>query len=196
MNKNDLILSAAIGEACSWFVLIIGKNLRLQFAFWWLLPIVLPLLSSVGILAADFLGKKFAVIFQLAKFVLVGILNTFVDLGVLNFLLWVFGLAAGIWYSFFKGLSFLVAVINSYFLNKFWTFKKEKSGGATEFSQFFAVSLIGFVINVGVASLVVNFIGPQFKLSKNLWANVGALLATLTAMSWNFLGYKFIVFKK
>ncbi len=135
------------------------------------------------------------VIRQAVKFVLVGGLNTLIDLGVLNLLIFITGIASGSGYSIFKGISFTVAVINSYFLNKLWTFKST----GRKFLQFFVVSLIGFGINVGVASLVVNFIGNPFLLlgiSDKLWANTGALAATFAAMAWNFMGYKFIVFKK
>jgi len=131
---------------------------------------------------------------QAVKFILVGILNTFVDLGVLNLLIFTTGIASGFGYSVFKGVSFTVAVVNSYILNKFWTFKTTGS-----FGKFFIVSLIGFGVNVGVASVVVNIIGNQllsFGVSEKIWANVGAIAATFCAMIWNFIGYKFMVFKK
>lgn len=134
---------------------------------------------------------------QAIKFILVGILNTLIDLGVLNLLIFASGISTGFAYSAFKGISFTAAVTNSYFLNKFWTFKSRGAGAAKkEFAQFFIVSFIGFGINVGIASLVVNVIGPQFGVGNKLWANVGAICATFAAMTWNFLGYKFIVFKK
>lgn len=136
------------------------------------------------------------IIKQAAKFVLVGILNTLLDFGVLNLLIFASGISSGFGYSLFKGASFTVAVVNSYFLNKLWTFKNQGEGKAKkEFVQFFIVSFIGFSINVGIASLVVNIISPQFGLGPKLWANVGAICATFAAMTWNFLGYKFIVFK-
>lgn len=135
---------------------------------------------------------------QAVKFVLVGGLNTVIDFGVLNLLIFTTSIASGFGYAAFKGISFVAAVINSYFLNKFWTFKSAGNSGK-EFSQFFLVSLIGFGINVGVASLVVNAIANPFGfsgISDKIWANVGALAATFCAMAWNFIGYKFIVFKK
>jgi len=42
---------------------------------------------------------------------------------------------------------------------------------------------------------VVNIVGPQFGLNAKIWANMGAVAGTLFVMVWNFLGYKFIVFK-
>lgn len=132
---------------------------------------------------------------QAIKFVLVGTLNTIVDLGVLNLLIFISGVASGLGYTAFKGVSFILAVINSYFFNKFWTFKSRGGAAKREFVQFFVVSVIGFGINVGVASLVVNIIGVKLGIAPKIWANIGAVCATLAAMTWNFLGYKFIVFK-
>lgn len=143
--------------------------------------------------------KNIQVFRQASKFVLVGILNTFIDFTVLNLLIFLTDIASGVGYSIFKGVSFIVAVINSYFLNKFWTFKSASDGKKKEFIQFLAVSIGGFGINVGIASLIVNVVAKQFSysgVSETIWANIGALIATFCAMVWNFLGYKFIVFKK
>lgn len=197
MKKSDIIIALIIGELIALFSLSILKNLGIQIAWlYWVWPIIVPIGSLVGLFVAFFLGKKLLILWQAAKFVLVGMLNTFVDLGVLNILILITQISSGTVYSAFKGISFIVAVINSYFWNKFWTFKrKENVNPKKEFTQFFVVSLIGFGINVGVASLVVNMVGPQFGLSEKIWANIGAIVATFCGMTWNFLGYKFIVFK-
>ena len=131
-------------------------------------------------------------LWQIAKFILIGGFNTLIDLGVLNILIFATGITSGLGFSLFKGTSFLVAVSNSYFWNKRWTFRSKKD----VFFQFFTVSAVGFVLNVGTASFVVNVITPQFELSEQLWANIGAITGTLVVMTWNFLGYKFVVFKK
>ena len=131
---------------------------------------------------------------QAVKFVLVGGLNTLIDLGILYLLMKITGIEKGLGWSIFKGVSFTAAVINSYILNKFWTFKATGS-----FGKFFIISLIGFAINVGVASLVVNVIGNPFVysgISDKLWAIAGSIIATFCTMAWNFIGYKFIVFKR
>jgi len=65
-----------------------------------------------------------------------------------------------------------------------------------EFLQFFIITATSFSINVGTASFIVNSIGVQFGLSPEWWANIGAITASFAGLSWNFLGYKFIVFKK
>lgn len=195
-RKIDILSALIIGEVSAWLLLVISKNMSLTFNYLWLFPIILPILSLAGLWVSFWLGRKFLIIFQAAKFILVGILNTLIDLGVLNFLILISEINKGLGFSVFKGISFTVAVINSYFWNKFWTFKKSKTTKTgKEFIQFIIVSLIGFGLNVGSASLIVNIIGPQFGLTEKIWANVGATGATALSMVWNFVGYKFIVFK-
>jgi len=133
--------------------------------------------------------------FQFIKFLCVGLLNTGVDFGVLNFLMLLTGITSGIGYSFFKAISFMAAVTNSYFFNKRWTFKKGKSFEKIEFTKFITISLIAFGVNVGVASFLVNFIGPLGNISQYLWANISALAATAFTTLINFFGYKYLVFK-
>ncbi|MCD6528072.1 GtrA family protein [bacterium] len=203
MKKSDAIISSIIGFFIGIFFFIVLKNTDIKIPFIshslfnYLLPVIFSFLAFFGMLIASFLGKKFLIIIQGARFILVGALNTFVDLGVLNSLIWLSGIASGFSYSLFKGISFLVAVLNSYFWNKYWTFSKtEEAPEAEEFFKFLIVATIGFFLNVGIASFVVNIIGPQFGIGEKIWANVGALTATMIAWIWNFLGSKFIVFKK
>lgn len=154
----------------------------------------MAILTAAGMLVTLSLSKYLPILLQLAKFVVVGVLNTLVDLGVLNLLIFVTGTALGISYVVFKSISFVAAVSNSYVWNKFWTFKSGHKD-TKEIVQFFAVSVIGFFINVGIASAIVYFV-PRDGFSNQLMANVGALTGTVAGLIWNFLGYKFVVFKK
>lgn len=196
MKKVDAIISFIIGFLIGLFFFISLNIIEIRIPFGWLLLIVFPPLTLTGMLVAGLIGRKFLVIYQVAKFVLVGALNTFVDLGILNILIWISGIASGSWYSVFKGISFLFATINSYFWNKHWTFEKSRRVFVLrEFAKFLLVITIGLLINVGIASVVVNIIGPQFGLTEKIWANIGAFTATLIAWIWNFSSSKFIVFK-
>ncbi|MDP3996039.1 MAG: GtrA family protein [bacterium] len=197
MKKNDALISAILGFFIGIFLFIVLKNLEVKISYLWLAIVAFPFLSILGIYIVSVLGKRFLIIYQAGKFLLVGALNTLVDLGILNILIWLTNIASGPWYPVFKGISFLVAVINSYFWNRKWTFeKKGELFVPGEFSKFLMVTAIGFLFNVGVASLVVNIVGPQFGMSAKLWASVGAVSAALVAWIWNFLSSKFIVFKK
>jgi putative flippase GtrA len=132
----------------------------------------------------------------LSKFSAVGAFNTLLDGAVLNVLIYLTSIAYGLWYVVFKGLSFIVANISSYFWNKYWTFSAQGRATSKEFGKFFAISAIGFLINIGVAGFIVNILGAPLGISHEKWANVGLVFATLASLIWNFLGYKFIVFKK
>lgn len=166
---------------------------------------IFPFFAVLGILLMSDLSKRigiFAFLFQFYKFALVGVLNTILDLTVLNGLIVVSGIAAGWEFSAFKGLSFAVAVTNSYFWNKFWTFANRGSPGekrvvgVREFSKFFIVSIVGLFVNVSVASFFVNVLGPVGEIPPQLWANIAALAAIVFSTLWNFIGYKLFVFGK
>lgn len=148
--------------------------------------------------------KKYPVIGQFVRFGLIGGLNTGVDLIILNILMFSTGFSDGTPYSIFKSLSFVFAATFSYFMNKQWAFKdSSKERGVQKFSQFFAVSAIGAVINVSIATLVVTYLKPMIgntlfslPLSGEIWGSIGALFGTAIGLIWNFFGYKFFVFKK
>jgi len=143
---------------------------------------------------------RFPIIKQFIKFFLVGVMNTGVDLAVLNMLMFSFQKTEGLAYSVFKAISFFVAVVFSYYINKNWTFRDSSNKGANKkFAQFVSISIVSAFINVGVATAVVSFIKPLVGLefiSSQLWGNIGALCGTAVGLFWNFVGYKFIVFKK
>lgn len=195
MRKRDVLIALGIGEMTAWYFVLLFWSLAPKII--WLLLIVFPILAVFYLWIAFLIGKKFLFIFQGAKFLLMGVLAALIDFGILNFLIFISGVASGLFFSVFKGVSFIFAFCGKYAGDKFWAFEKiqtDKIG--REFFKFFIVTLGGLLINVVVASLIVNKIGPQFGLSKNIWANIGAIAAAFATVFWNFPGYKFIVFKK
>lgn len=202
LKKSDFIVALVIGEIAAWLMWFIGRNLALENPaiaalgnYLNYLPLVFPLLCAAGLYAAFLFNRFIPVIYQFGKFLLVGGLNFLIDNGVLNFLVFYTGIAAGAGQSAFKAASFLAAVFNSYFWNKFWTFKRTTTEAVgKEFAQFVVVSFIGFLINIGSDYFVVNFITPFGGMPVKTWAQFGALAAAIIALVWNFIGYKFIVF--
>jgi len=118
-------------------------------------------------------------------------LNTIVDASVLNFLLFATSRQELVFYSLFKGVSFSVAVIFSFFMNRFFVFKKQGN-----FKIFIAISIIGAFLNIGVATLAnkvcIANLGQHLFI---LCANIGFLAGATTTIIWNYLGYKFFAFK-
>ena len=201
MKKVDILAVLIIGIVSAAIAIpilnFIGWELPIIGDYVLSLLVIFPI-GAIGMLfVAQILAKKMPVILQVAKCFLVGVMNTFIDFGILNLLMGFFVIFSGWLYPVFKAVSFTVSAVNSYFWNKYWTFeKKETKPGAGEFGKLYIITGIGFFLNVGIASLLVNVVGPQFGLTKKIWATAAAGLAAFAVFTWNFLGYKFIVFKK
>lgn len=148
-----------------------------------------------GFSVAFYLDKRFQGIYRFAKFAATGFLNTFLDLDVLNCLIAVTGLSNGWWFSLFKSISFLAALVSSYFWNRYWTFDRRGPMVAGEALKFCVISLLGLLANVFLASLVVNFVPHGAMVDAKLWADLGALIGICGNMAVNFIGYKYWVFK-
>ncbi|MGQ0793119.1 MAG: GtrA family protein [Deltaproteobacteria bacterium] len=203
-SKSDLAASFIIGEVVALFLLAIIKNMEheipaldILLRFKWLALALIPLAAGFAVYLTSLLGRRRLVFFQAGKFVAIGLSNAAIDFGILNLLMHVSGIESGIYFSLFKAASFLVAIGNSYFWNKFWTFEGAQTKGiGFQFMQFTVVSGVGFLLNVGIASIIVNFVEPIATISPRLWANLATLAAVMVSVFWNFGGYKFLVFKK
>lgn len=198
MKKVDLVFSFITGEGVAWLFLWLIKNSPLNLPFLnFLLPISFPILAIFAIFLAEIIGKKFLFVYQLAKFLLIGAFFAIFDLIILNLLMAYFGISKKqlIKYAIFVAFSFTLVTVFKYFANKYWAFeKREKERMEKEFATFFLVTLISGLIQVGVASFFFKIL--VFKLPELLAANFGKIFGIIFASAWNFLGYKFFVFKK
>ncbi len=144
-----------------------------------------------------FLGR---LVKQFSKFVVVGLLNTTIDFAILNILTFLSGITQGAGVVLLNTVSFTAATTNSYFLNKRWTFRdKATDKEEKKFFQFISISIVGAIINGTVVFLITTYAKPlfgSFGFTDQLWVNIAKVFATGIALVWNFLGYKFIVFKK
>jgi putative flippase GtrA len=135
---------------------------------------------------------------QLVKFTLIGLLAVSVDL--LCYFILLNTLPEKLFQSvgneaFSKSISFMCGMTVTYFLNKFWTWKK-KDRSHKRMVKFVVLYGIALLINVGTNSALLyilhqyrNFVDLPFKY---LIAFVGA--SGLSA-SFSFMGQKFWVFK-
>jgi len=196
--KNNIKLCAFIGVVAGLSSLSILNNIgfKLDFSRGAGIVIGFLILTQLGYFSAYYLRSRIPVIFQFIKFAIIGGMNTMLDLGILNLLIFVSGIAAGVYYSVFKSISFSIAVTSSYFWNKYWTFQDFDRPQLKEIMKFLFVNVIGFIMNVGIASVVVNVVGAPAGFSVEIWANIGAVSATLIGLFWNFIGMKLIVFKQ
>jgi putative flippase GtrA len=196
--KKDYKASLIIGVAAAALSTIMVNNFGIENpAIYVAVALTLLVLPPVGIFVARFVGKKIIALYQFIKFAETGGLNTFVDLGVLNLLILITGFSAGIYYSVFKGISFVAAILNSYFWNKHWVFESKAKGEKQEkeFAKFIMISVGGFVVNVAAASLIV-YLAKNSSANPKIIANAAAAIAFVLTMAWNFMGYKLVVFVK
>lgn len=204
MKKIDVISPIVLGLIISAFIISLLRVTDSDVIFAGINPMILrlliiiliPSLLILWVYITSRLGKRRHIFFQFGKFIPIGVSNTAIDFGMLNLLILTTGVEKGFLFSAFKGISFLCAVTNSYLWNKFWTF----DGGNTDnvrkqFLKFVVVAGIGFVINVTVASFIVNFVEPIGGISLILWANIAAFTSIVIVVMWNFVGYKLLVFK-
>lgn len=195
-TKNDAISSLVLGLIIGVFAPLIlqniGKTLPLQNYYF----AIFPILTLLGVWFAYIISARLPILIQITKFGVVGVANTVVDFGVLNYLSAVQHVFSGLALIPLNMISFTAAVINSYFWNKYWTFKAGSGADASkQFAEFIIVSVIAVFLNSGLVYLL-TLIPPFGGLSGQVWLNISKAAATAISLIWNFIGYKFVVFKK
>ena len=183
MIQKDVIIAVICGLAVAW----IGVDFFGIYGLVFL--IILPIFSVFGLWLADLIGRKFLFVHQAGKFALAGAFADVIDIKIFQFLFLLAPLSL-----IFKAISFLVATAIKYYTNKHWAFEKHENDNRNrEVAQFFLVTLIGLALDV--ASF--HYFGRiRTGLSARNWQELSIIFAALVAAAWNFLGYKFIVFKK
>jgi len=203
MKKNDFIISYILGWIIATFIYVIRFSLYDEipgnvviFINKFVIFIIVPLLCTFVIYFAHKIGKNWLTVRQFSKYALVGFSNLTIDFGVLNILIYLTDRDKGIYFTVFKTISFSFALINSYIWNRFWSFEnRDVSKAGKQFITFVSVALGGLLINVALASFIVNSIHVD-SVSSRIWANIGAIISGFAVIGWNFTGYKFVVFRK
>lgn len=199
ITKLDYYLSVLIGFLTGVFLIPTAINLGItSYAVLFLLPIAIPVLFAIGIWLGIFLSRWVVIMVQFSKFVAVGLSNTAIDFGILNMLSMLTGITAGLQVGGVNVPGFVAAVVNSYFWNQNWVFKGRESGEGIlhDFPKFLAVSVIGLIINSGIIILTTNYGEAVIGLQPEMRLNIAKVIATGVVLMWNFVGYKFLVFRK
>lgn len=121
-------------------------------------------------------GKK------LAKYALVGGLNTGVDFAVFCTLVYAVGMA-----SFgAQTISYIAGVVNSYLLNRYWTFQVKGKKSASELVRFLFINLLSFAASTGV------LLGLEQFGVESAFAKIASVFFSLAV---NYAGYRLWVFQ-
>lgn len=119
---------------------------------------------------------------QAVRFGTVGVFNTLIDLGiytVLTHFLPVFASAP----VAAKGFSYTTGILNSFFLNRSWTFNSQVDIRRS-LPLFFIINITGLFINTAFLGLSLNYL--------HLAEPVSLAAATLSSLAWNFTASKII----
>ncbi len=137
-------------------------------------------------------------IFHFIKFMAVGVVNFLVDLGVLTLLHSVIGIPV----VPSNIVSYSCGVVNSYILNRYWTFKIKlkffavytlKSGASIHFlSAAFLKFIFVNLISLGVNTLAMYILVDLYSLNPTL----SKVAATAFSFVVNFAGSKLLVFRE
>jgi len=134
---------------------------------------------------------------QATRFCIVGVINALVDIVVLNGLIFLSGAGhTGPLFTVFKTISFVAALLNSFYMNSRWTFAEEDARGRStvaQGAQFVVISVLSSVVNIASASYVATYMKPPAGLA-GYWPTVAALVGTVFSFVFNFIGYKYLVF--
>ncbi len=190
----DIIFALIFGRIIGFLIGDFLREWNISIGFYWALVIwlVLPLISLCCLWIAYLMGRKFLFIFQGAKYLLVGAVATVIDLKTFEFLVWFSSI-----YILAKVVSFIISTFLKYWGNKYWTFQKhEKEDMQREMMQFFIITLAGLIIDVSFFYYFSKIMGTQFGFPTAIWIKLSVIFAAFAAALWNFLGYKFFVFKK
>jgi len=121
---------------------------------------------------------------QVLKYLVSGATVAIVELT----LLYVFTQFFGVWYIFSAVLAFLFAFCVSFSLQKFWTFQdKAKEVIHKQASVYLFISVANLGINIVALYLLVQVAG--------LWYLFAQVLISGAIAVWNFLLYKFVIFR-
>ncbi len=132
---------------------------------------------------------------EFITFAIIGFINSVVDFSIINILSAITHVFSGPLIILFNVISFSIAVTNSYFLNKRWTF--HQSGGTVgQFFGFILVNIGGVFINTTIVYFFTTFIPPIGAVHPQAWLNIGKIIALPISTFWNFFGMKFFIFQK
>lgn len=133
------------------------------------------------------------------KFLVVGVISSIVDFGLMNIFTLVFELPL----VTAQALSFIIAVINSFIWNQYWTYPESRTKSAIQkFFQFIVVNIVG----IGIRTLTIPwFFVLILRLMSNnkinlplsdqvISQNFSLAIAVIIVMIWNFFINRFWTF--
>jgi putative flippase GtrA len=134
-----------------------------------------------------------ASLWQFARFSIVGILNTLIDVITLNILLWRFPTHSPNLLLVYNSFAYILGALNSFCLNKYWTFRHRNITTSGEIVRFAVISIAGILCNDIILWLVARSLHPLIT-NNLLWVNISKGMAIVGTMTISYLGMRLWVF--
>ncbi len=131
--------------------------------------------------------KKVPALKQFLKFGIIGVVNTLIDF-IIYFLL---TRSMPFWrehYLWANLISFSVAVANSFYWNRRWTFRNTNKNLRVQFTKFYIINLTGLVINESLLYYLVSRVGFHDLSAK--------FIVVMIVVFWSFSLSKFWAFRE
>lgn len=136
-------------------------------------------------------GPKKINIKRIMKFSATGLFCTFIDFFFLNILSVMTGFAVGMGGAVIGVISFLIANVISYKMNKNWTFRG--NGKSIKYGRFLEFSILGAMANFILVYFLTLFL-DRGSFSELILLNISKLIATIAVALMNYHNYKNYVF--
>ncbi len=204
MFKKDYLYAGVIGIVTAFFgrLLLINNEVSLAYGSFslplWSLFLILPIAEFFAYIIASKLFSHILFLKQLGRFGIVGLMNVCVDIGIATTLRRAYNIDPLNITDMLPVLMLAssIAIVNSYFWQRMWTFAEKAPPTRKEFIAFVVVTLIGLGVNTAVSFVIIYSVGAFGVLSADRVLTISKIAATAVSLFWNFLGYKFIVFKE
>lgn len=122
---------------------------------------------------------------RIIRYIVSGTTAAAVDLGCLYVLTDI----AGVWYLYSIAIAFVIAVVVSFLLQKFWTFTdRDIDGIGKQATTFFVLQVINSIVNEVVVAFLVEHV--------HVWYLAAQFFMLVIISVWSFFLYRFIVFAR
>ena len=130
---------------------------------------------------------------QFLRYCIVGGLNTVVDIGILNVLLWRFPTHNVQVLVAYNAIAYSSGAISSFFLNKYWTFRRTQRATPRELVRFGISIVLEIVYSSALVWLAGRILQP-FIANITLWGNASKLVAVVCGAILSYLLMRFWTF--
>jgi putative flippase GtrA len=129
-------------------------------------------------------------IWQIFRFAIIGGLNTVLDLLVFNAFLWIMLTSETRLLLIYNSIAYISGSINSFLLNRHWTFRYRQRLSASEIRRFVTLVILGILCN----DVIIWLASSSLNAHTFLRANLSKLIATAGTMLISYLGMRLWVF--